>query len=181
MRTASRGSDLPVREVDHLRHATFLTWARYPFDITEIVVLGDVIHMIWTMPGEDDDASRQWRMLKSLFSRAVPAPNPMEMQWQRFSETGIWQGRLHEHVISDTQGFAARRHMILRAPVRAGLVDRPEHWRHSSVHRPIRQGAFKPGKARTPAHGSVPLQMRDEMPLLTRAMPEVSSTLPQTV
>lgn len=145
VRTAMRGTDLLVREIDHLRHVMRLTRARYPFEIEEIVVLGDVIHTLWTMPAADKDFSRRWRMIKSLFSRAVPMQAASQMRQLRFGEKGIWQRRFWDHAIQDAKDLAAHRDLILTAPVQAGLVKRPEHWPHSSVHRAIREGTYVPG------------------------------------
>ncbi|MEL6886108.1 MAG: transposase [Pseudomonadota bacterium] len=144
-RAAVRGTDLFVREIELLRHATRKTRARYPFEITEIVVLGDVIHTLWTMPEDDGDFSIRWRMLKSLFSRGVPAPEGTEVRTLRLGEKGVWQRRFWEHAIRDADDLAAHRHMIYSAPVQAGLVRRPEDWPHSSIHRAMARGQHPRG------------------------------------
>lgn len=142
VRTARRGSDLLVREVELLRRVTRQTQARYPFQIDEAVVLGDVMHTIWTLPDGDPQFSLRWRMLKSLFSRALPAQEGGVLRRLRPGEKGVWQRRFWEHVIRDGQDYAAHRRMIYTAPVQAGLVNRPEAWPLSSIHRAIRQGDY---------------------------------------
>ncbi|MEM6374272.1 MAG: transposase [Pseudomonadota bacterium] len=142
VRTAQRGSDLLLREVDLLRHVTRQTRRRFPFTIDEIVVLGDVIHTIWTLPERDRDYSKRWRMLKTLFSQSCPAPDQTGPMRLRAGENGIWQRRFWEHAILTADDFEAHRQMIFNAPVQAGLVNRPVDWAHSSVHRAIARGTF---------------------------------------
>ncbi|MEL6451031.1 MAG: transposase [Pseudomonadota bacterium] len=147
VRTARRGTDLLLREIEVLRHAMRRTQARHPFDIVEIVVLGDVIHCLWRLPPGDADYATRWRMVKTLLSRAVDAPGDVRTAGLRPGEKGLWQRRFWEHMIRDEADLAAHRHLIFCAPVQAGLVNRPEAWPHSSVHRAIRRGEFTPGGA----------------------------------
>ena len=144
-RAARRGSDLFVRHIDPLRHAMRRTRLTHPFVIDEIVVLPDVIHTLWTLPAGDADFSIRWRMLKSLFSRSVDAPEHASETNLRPGEKGIWQRRFLEHAIRDGEDLAAHRHMIFSAPVQAGLVSRPEQWSHSSIHRAMVRGTYVPG------------------------------------
>lgn len=144
-RAAHRGTDLFLREIDPLRMAMRRTRNRYPFSIEEIVVLGDVIHTLWRLPEGDADFSTRWRMLKSLFSRAVDAPEHVDTLRLRAGEKGVWQRRFWEHVIRDADDLAVHRHMIFVAPVQAGWVKRPEDWPHSSIHRAIAQGRYVAG------------------------------------
>ncbi|MEL6808874.1 MAG: transposase [Pseudomonadota bacterium] len=143
-RAARRGDDLFVRHVDVLRRAVRKTRRTYPFVIEEIVVLPDVIHTLWTLPEDDGDFSRRWRMLKSLFSRSVDGPAQTGTLRLRPGEKGLWQRRFWEHRIRDAEDLAAHRHMIFCAPVQAGLVNRPEAWPYSSIHRAIAQGNHVP-------------------------------------
>jgi len=152
VRAAQRGTDLFVQSIDPLRAATRRTRDHYPFEIREIVVLGDVIHTLWRLPEGDADFSIRWRMLKSLFSRAVPAPADVSGLRLRPGEKGLWQRRFWEHAIRDADDLAAHRHMIWTAPVQVGLVNRPEHWPHSSIHRAIARGQYVPDGPVEPAY-----------------------------
>ncbi|WP_299549880.1 transposase [uncultured Tateyamaria sp.] len=156
-RAARRGTDLFLREIDPLRAAMRKTRDRYPFSIEEIVVLGDVIHTLWRLPEGDTDFSTRWRMLKSLFSRSVDAPTDTGALRLRPGEKGLWQRRFWEHVIRDADDLEAHRHMIFAAPVQAGLVNRPEEWPHSSIHRAIAQGRLVSGGSVGRAHHPLPL------------------------
>lgn len=146
VRAARSGSDLFVRNIEPLRHAMRLTRAAHPFVIDEIVVLPDVIHMLWAVPEGDGHVPLRMRMLKSLFSRQVAAPQNVGAQRLRPGEKGVWQRRFWDHAIRGDDDLAAHRHMILMAPVQAGLVDRPAHWPHSSIHRAIRRGSYVPDR-----------------------------------
>mmetsp|Transcript_22630 Transcript_22630/g.37069 ORF Transcript_22630/g.37069 Transcript_22630/m.37069 type:complete len:191 (+) Transcript_22630:3082-3654(+) len=143
VRLADRTSDLLVREIDVLRQVTRQTRDRMPFVIDDIVVLPSVIHTIWTLPTGDAEFSLRWRMLKSLFSRAMPTPVPCAGQRLRPGEKGIWQRRFWEHRIRDADDMAAHRHMIHSAPVQAGLVNRVCDWPWSSVHRALARGEIE--------------------------------------
>lgn len=72
-RLQGRHSNLMVQEIERLRHATRKTLNAMAFQIDEIVVMPAVIHTIWTLPKRDADFSKRWRMLKSQFSRGLPA------------------------------------------------------------------------------------------------------------
>src|SRR5215470_4370444 len=61
---------------DHIEqlHAAFrYAQDRHPFTIEAIVVLPDHLHAIWTLPDGDADFALRWRLLKSAFSRGLPA------------------------------------------------------------------------------------------------------------
>lgn len=140
VRLADRSSDLLVREIDLLRRCVRHCRARHPFDIDEMVVLPNAIHAIWTLPAGDGDFSVRWQTLKSAFSRALPTPARRDPVAERRGEKGIWQRRFWEHCLRDAEDLDAHRHLVWTAPVQAGLVNRPQDWGPSSVHRAIAQG-----------------------------------------
>lgn len=152
-RTARRGSDVLLRRIETLRDVMRQTRTRHPFEIDEIVVLGDVIHTIWTLPEGDADYSKRWRMLKSLFSRACPASDVGQSVRLRPGEKGIWQRRFWEHTIRDADDLEAHRHMIFSAPVQAGLVSKPTDWPYASVHRAVARGTYDPNTPAGVAYG----------------------------
>jgi putative transposase len=147
VRLADRNSDLLVQNIARLRSSMRLTRMRYPFEITEVVVLPSVIHTIWTLPPNDADFSTRWRMLKSHFSRGLPVPANRPHATALRGDKGIWQRRFWEHHLRDQDDIDAHRHMIFSAPVQAGLVARPQDWSYSSIHRAIREGTYDPNTA----------------------------------
>lgn len=142
-------SDLLTTRINVLRDATKLCMKRWPFDIVGAVVLPNKLHMIWTLPDGDAGFSKRWRLIKSTFSRHVPAPDYIAPSELRRAEKGIWQRRFWEHVIRDADDFDLHMHLIAAAPVHAGLVKRPTDWPYSSLQ--YRKMDLDPSSPRTTA------------------------------
>ena len=134
-------ADLLVRHIDILRDATRLCRKRWPFAIPAAVILPNQLHMIWGLPAEDADISKRWRLIKSGFSRHVPAPVDIPPSYARRGDKGIWQRGFWEHLIRDQEDFDRHAHVIRSAPVQAGLVRRASDWPYSSLHYRLSRGA----------------------------------------
>ena len=132
-----RGARLLVDHVAQLREAVALTKAERPFQIEAWVVLPDHLHSVWTLPEGDDDYSTRWRLIKARFSRCLPMGRVRPSHIAR-QERGIWQRRFWEHHIRDAADMAAHVGYCWHNPVKHGLVERPEDWPYSSVHRDMR-------------------------------------------
>ncbi len=153
---ANRGSDLLVREVDALREAVRDTRGQRPFKIDAWVILPDHMHFVWTLPEGDSDFSTRIGAIKSRFTRRVgfhptaPISNGATgwdggtVGWNptlrspskiRKGDAGIWQRRFWEHHIRHVADYAAHVRYCWINPVKHGLVERPEDWPYSSVHR----------------------------------------------
>ncbi|MGE0824200.1 MAG: transposase [Candidatus Binatia bacterium] len=133
-------------QVKELRQAFRYVKARLPFIPIAAVVLPDHLHCLWQLPEGDCDFSTRWQMIKTEFSRRVPAPTKKD------GSKTIWQPRFWEHVIRHEQDF--RRHLdyIHYNPVKHGLVSAPAAWPYSSFRRFVRMkwydadwGAQEPG------------------------------------
>lgn len=133
-------ADLLVTHIDLLRHATRLCRKQWPFVIDGAVILPHKLHMIWTLPDHDADFSKRWRMIKTTFSRHVPAPDYVPPSHLKRGEKGIWQRRFWEHLIRDRADFDLHMHVIRSAPIHAGLVKKPGDWPYASMH----HGPVKP-------------------------------------
>jgi putative transposase len=138
---AQRGSRLLVDEVARLRAAVRATLAERPFGIEAFVVLPDHLHTVWRLPEGDADFATRWRLIKSRFSMGVPKGQLWQSHVAR-QERGIWQRRYWEHHIRDQADFAAHVRYCWINPVKHGLVEKPEDWPYSSVHRDIRLGRY---------------------------------------
>lgn len=134
VRLQDQQSDLLVSHIDLLRDATQLCRKRWPFAINAAVILPNKLHMIWTLPEGDADFSKRWRMIKSCFSRHVPAPLHITESQRKRGSKGIWRPRFWEHVIRDEEDLALHMHLIRSAPIHAGLVKRPSDWPYCSLH-----------------------------------------------
>ena len=142
-------SDLLISQIDLLRDATRLCMKRWPFEIAEAVVLPNQTHMIWVLPDGDADFSKRWRLIKSSFSRHVPAPDFITPSQRKRGEKGIWQRRFWEHLIRDQLDYERHMHVIASAPVQAGLVKKASDWPYSSLSR--RKMGLDPSPVKTTA------------------------------
>lgn len=135
-----RTSRLLVDRIDALRAATAQVRRRHPFAIDACVVLPDHLHAIWTLPREDADFAMRWMLVKSAFSRALPAGEYRQPSRRRRSERGIWQRRFWEHQIRDESDFAKHVDYVHYNPVRHGYAEAAAAWPYSTVHRYIERG-----------------------------------------
>ena len=137
-----RRSGLLTEHVDLLRAAVRRVRQDHPFQIDAMVVLPDHVHALWTMPEDDADYSRRWRLIKSSFSRGIPWTECIDASRIQKGERGIWQRRFWEHCIRDETDFARHVDYIHINPVKHGYVARAVEWPYSSIHRFIRQGVI---------------------------------------
>ena len=144
VRLANPESSLLVDQVDLLRQAVRTTRKRHPFEIRAAVVLPAQLHMIWTMPQDDCNFVLRWRLIKATFSRhaTLPAPVNVTPAMQQRREKGIWQRGFWDHAIRDQGDYDLHEHLIIHAPVQAGLVSHVSDWAYSSLHTRGR-GPFK--------------------------------------
>lgn len=140
---AERGSDLLLTEVARLRQAVSLTRRELPFEINAWVVLPDHLHAIWTLPANDSDYPRRWRLIKSRFSHGLAA-RPRSQSKVARAEKGIWQRRYWEHHIRSPADYAAHLRYCWGNPVKHGLVARAVDWPYSSLHRDLGYGMAEP-------------------------------------
>lgn len=137
-----RRNDLLIRHVDLLRDAVRRVHRLHPFVVDAWVVLPEHMHCVWTLPPGDMAYPLRWRLIKTLFCRALPQDeyrSPLRVQR---GERGIWQRRYWEHLIRDDEDF--RRHLdyVHINPLKHGLVGRVQDWPYSSFHRDVRRGVY---------------------------------------
>ncbi len=140
---ANRGSRLLVEEIDLLRQAVDRTKAERPFQINAWVVLPDHLHCVWTLPAGDADFSIRWGAIKGRFSRRLEKGR-LRASHELRREKAIWQRRFWEHHIRDARDYAAHIRYCQFNPVKHGLVEKPEDWPYSSLHRDIRLKNYTP-------------------------------------
>ena len=137
---ANRSQTLLTEHIDHLRDAFRYAKIRHPFTTDAIVVLPDHLHAIWTLPEGNADFSLRWRLIKTMFSRAVEQSEPVSKSRKDKGERGIWQRRYWEHTIKDEIDYARHVDYIHINPVKHGYASRVVDWPHSSFHRFVREG-----------------------------------------
>ena len=135
---ADRSSDLLVREINRFRRIYGQVQERRPFESVAMCVLPDHLHAIWSLPLGDSDFATRWNLIKSGFTRGLPAAlrSPSKIAKR---EKGIWQRRYWEHVIRDDADLARHVDYIHFNPVKHGLVSRVCDWPHSSFHRYVKR------------------------------------------
>lgn len=168
---AHRGTSILTDHVDILREAVVHVRGQRPFGIDAWVILPDHMHAVWTLPEGDANYSQRWGSIKARFSRflrlretcARVGSKPTLRQEGRVGfqptdvdrlrgarsaskvakkDAGIWQRRFWDHHIRGREDYASAVHFCHMDPVNHGLVERPEEWLCSSIHREIRDGRW---------------------------------------
>ncbi|MGA4323193.1 REP-associated tyrosine transposase [Ectopseudomonas hydrolytica] len=137
---ADRRSRILVEEIALLRRIYGEANKRMPFKTVAICVLPDHLHAVWELPEDDLDYSLRWALIKSHFSRALPAMATVSASKIRKREKGIWQRRFWEHRIRDEDDLARHVDYIHFNPVKHGLVSQVGDWPYSSFHRYVAHG-----------------------------------------
>jgi putative transposase len=139
---AERRLRLLTDHIDLLRQAFRDVRRRHPFDIEAIVVLPDHLHAVWTLAEGDADFALRWRLIKTIFSRGLPASERISASRAGKAERGIWQRRYWEHTLRDEGDFARHVDYIHFNPVKHGHVTRVKDWPYSSFHRMVKLGIY---------------------------------------
>lgn len=125
-----------------LKNAFRAVRIKHPFDIDAIVVLPNHIHCIWTLPENDTDYAKRWRLIKTWFTKHCDVAlrvDPDDSRKAR-NEQAIWQHRYWEHVIRDEKDLTNHIGYIHYNPVKHGYVNSVSDWRYSSFHRHVEKG-----------------------------------------
>jgi len=131
---ADRASELLVRHVDLLRAAYAFVQERYPFETVAICIRPDHVHAIWTLPDGDTNYSRRWSLIKSRFSRVLPAAATRSPSKMAKRDKGIWQapllgtrdpGRYRSRAPHRLHPFQSDQARISRARVRLAVQQLP--------------------------------------------------------
>ncbi len=139
---ADRRARLLTDHIGLLRSAFRETRARHSFAIDAIVILPDHLHAMWTLPDGDHDFATRWRLIKSVFSRALPKTETISASRASKAERGIWQRRFWEHTLRDERDSERQVDYIHFNPVKHGHVKRVADWPFSSFHRMVRLGIY---------------------------------------
>lgn len=139
-----RRENLLIQHIDVLREAVRRVKRRYPFEIVAWVVLPDHLHCIWALPPGDSGYPNRWRLIKLLFSKALPQTEARPANWRKRGERGIWQRRYWEHTLRDEQDWANHVAYIHFNPVKHGYVQAVADWPYSTFHRDVVHGLIPP-------------------------------------
>ena len=137
---ADRSNDTLIRNIGRLRRIYKTVQRGRPFETIAVCILPDHLHAIWSLPEHDTDFAMRWNLIKSGFSRGLPAATSRSASKLSRREKGIWQRRYWEHVIRDDADLARHIDYVHFNPVKHGLVTRVCDWPHSSFHRYVERG-----------------------------------------
>jgi putative transposase len=137
-----RESDLLVQKIDILCDVVRKVRHDRPFHIDAWVVLPDHLHCVWTLPPGDADYASRWQNIKKMFSRQIPATEPLSETQARLNERSIWQRRYWEHTIRDERDYAAHVDYCHINPLKHGLVAAVRDWPFSTFHRYVRESVY---------------------------------------
>ena len=145
-----QGNDLLVRHIDLLRHAVAIVRQSHPFIIHAWVVLPEHLHCVIELPAGDTDFALRWRLIKLMFSRALPHEPCHNASRRRRGERSIWQRRYWEHLIRDEADFTAHLDYVHGNPLKHGWVKTVRDWPFSTFHALVKSGRYPPDWAGTP-------------------------------
>ena len=141
--TAERGPQgILVREIEALRNAFSLVQVQRPWTIDAAVVLPDHLHLVVTLPSDDDDFSTRIRLIKSAFSKQIRRDERISPSRIRKGERGIWQRRFWEHLVRDDDDFRRCVEYVHFNPVKHGYAKCPIDWPHSSFRKWVDRGDY---------------------------------------
>ena len=123
--------------IDLLRESVKVVKRTHAIQIHAWTVLPDHLHCILELPNGDTDFATRWRLIKLMFSRALPKTEHRSARRVRAGERGIWQRRFWEHLIRDDRDFAAHMDYVYINPVKHGLVKAVCSWPHSTFNRDV--------------------------------------------
>jgi len=137
-----RNQKLLVENIQLLRNSFQHIKNKFPFYINGIVILPDHIHSIWTLPDNDSEYSKRWRLIKSHFSKHLPKSEQINSSRNNKGERGIWQRRFWEHQIRDEEDYRKHMDYMYFNPVKHGYVCNVIDWPFSSFHKDVEAGIY---------------------------------------
>jgi putative transposase len=81
-------------------------------------------------------------LIKTRFSRQIPATQWRNAARLRRGERAIWQRRFWDHLIRDQTDFHAHLDYVHFNPVKHGHVQQVADWPYSTFHRFVAQGVY---------------------------------------
>ena len=92
-----------------LREAIITVRQKHPFVINAFVLLPDHFHCILTLPENDADYAKRWRLIKLMVTKAcgkeLGFPLEQSPSGERRGEGKLWQRRYWEHCIRGEKDF----------------------------------------------------------------------------
>ncbi|GHF43628.1 hypothetical protein [Seohaeicola zhoushanensis] len=118
---SGKANPLLVAEFDSLMEAVARVQQSHPFRLDAWVALPDRLLCVWTLPAGDMDTVGRWRAIRRAFAGAI---GPGRVRWRAAEPPRL---------ITGVVDYAESVRRCWFAPVRRGLVSRPEDWLYSSI------------------------------------------------
>lgn len=87
---ADRTNNLLINNIAQLKVAFSMVKLKHPFKTDAMVVLLKHLHMIMTLPDEDDNYSQKWNLIKGHFSRMIEKTENISLSRNKKRERRIW-------------------------------------------------------------------------------------------
>ncbi|HEX8342382.1 MAG TPA: transposase [Tepidisphaeraceae bacterium] len=115
-----------------------------PFDLIDLVLLPDHLHLLIRLPDGDADFSARVSRLKTGFTRRWLADGGAEADQSASRDAqgyrGVWQKRFWEHAVRGDDDLVRCREYVYANPVKHGLCRCPHDWPWSSFGRAVAAG-----------------------------------------
>lgn len=133
--------------IDTLLSTIRNTQNKYPFHMDALCILPDHIHCIWTLPENVDRSGLRWASIKAGFSKTFAkhskvTSKPASASRAKRRESGYWQRRFWEHVITSEENYRKHFDYVHYNPVKHGLVTTPQEWQYSTLMKYIQNGVY---------------------------------------
>ena len=142
MNLADRRQTLLTDEFNKLRDSFNRVKHNHPFLLDAMVVLPDHLHLMMTLPENDNDFATRLMLVKTGFSRQITNNEKISPSRKSKRERGIWQRRYWEHLIRDENDFATHVDYIHYNPVKHGYVAQATNWQFSTIHKFVKDGVI---------------------------------------
>jgi putative transposase len=131
---------------DIFRFAWKDTTRKFPFKTDAICLLPDHIHVLITLPENDNDYPLRIREVKRVFTKGYllnhEEKHERNQSHKSKKESTLWQRRYWEHTIRDNNDYQNHFDYIHFNPLKHGLVENLSSWPWSSFHRCVRLGIY---------------------------------------
>ncbi|MDP8256221.1 MAG: transposase [Candidatus Alcyoniella australis] len=137
------------KAVQSLRECIRKVQSRYPFEVEALVTMPDHLHLILTLPQDDDVLNLRVQAIQTAFAKTYGRNLDLgkdSPDSSRVRQSTIWRRRYCNHLICDDADLAKHIEYVFWNPVKHGLVKNPSSWPYCNMSRKSRNGHTNNGK-----------------------------------
>ena len=138
----NRQQTLLTDHIDTLRNTINKVKHNHPFKLDALVILPEHLHILITLPRDDNNYAKRIMLIKTSFSRQLPKEENISKSRKSKRKRGIWQRRYWEHQIRNDEDYENHINYIHYNPVKHGYVNNANEWQYSTIHQYIKQGVI---------------------------------------